>query len=255
MAASSAIFNQTRKALTGATSRLMSFRPIRAGVEDATMFFGFGKSTIGVFGRKLDPSEYSYGLFNPMGYEVGGRNLGKTYSALRGKGFSRSHSMRGAAKGLGRGFRRASWGGRAMFAGKTALRGAGPALLGYSAYQGWKEGGAVGAAKNVAIDTAISFGMMAGLSALGVSAGAAAAVAVPVSLVAGAGYAGYSALNAGVSANRKARQLEMGNNLVDPFGTAATMRARSLQQLMTSQVNGRSAFGSEASLMHVPIMR
>jgi hypothetical protein len=65
----------------------------------------------------------------------------------------------------------------------------------------------------------------------------------------------YYTLKAGVARTRRTRAIEIGSPIIDPFGTAATMRQRSLQALSNSQLNGRSAFGTEAQLLHVPMMR
>lgn len=243
--------------------RLLGFAPIKAGIQDVQYSLGFGRLT--VFGDTAGGAKglgaMSYGLFNPAGYEIGGINLETSAQkiisrhAARGEAMGTARAYGRAGKHVGKAFSRAGWGARAGFVGKTAARALGPAFVAYSAYAGYKEGGVWGATKEVATTLAFGFAISAGLSAAGITASAAAAVAVPAAIIAGAGYATYKALEAGNAKIDKSRSLEMGSPLVDPFGTAATMRQRSLQQLMFSQINGRSAFGTEASLMHIPMMR
>ncbi len=66
----------------------------------------------------------------------------------------------------------------------------------------------------------------------------------------GAGVAARKALIAGRDYNREVRKVSFGNVFNDMYGTAATMRQASIMAIQGSKINGRSALGSEASLMH-----
>lgn len=54
-----------------------------------------------------------------------------------------------------------------------------------------------------------------------------------------------------IERGRKLREMEMGGNFHDPFGTAYTMRQRSLQGIQKSHINARNALGNEAFYSHV----
>lgn len=117
-----------------------------------------------------------------------------------------------------------------------------------AAYTGWKEGGVLGAGVGVAKSTAFNYASGLAFQALGT-------FGIPAILAGGAALGSYAALSGGASAIRRRRRMEMAAPLSDPFGTGATMRQRSLNLLQNSQLNGRSAMGSEAYLMHTPVMR
>lgn len=145
-------------------------------------------------------------------------------------------------------------------------RGIGPAFMLWEAYQGYQEGGIVGAAKGVAKGFAYNYALgyasklatVAGAKALGV-----AAVGAGVGL---AGAAGYASLTGTSLSNvlsplarpwvhdyaKKFRNLEMGAPVADPFGTVATMRQRSIMAIQNSRINGRGALGNEALLLWSP---
>lgn len=169
----------------------------------------------------------------------------------------------GAAYGFGFGkdglFNRSTFAaskfGRAGIVGRTALRSLGPVFTVHSAVSGYREGGLLGAARGVATATAVNFAWGMGAEAVSAVGGGALSVGVPLAMLAGVGYGTYKAIQFGNARIKKQRNLELGSPIVDPFGTAATMRQRSLQALQNSQFNGRSAFGSEAALMHMPVMR
>jgi hypothetical protein len=117
------------------------------------------------------------------------------------------------------------------------------------AYSGYQEGGVWGAAKNTAqagIENAL---FNVGLRAIGnpVTLGLAATAAI--------GYGVYRYGKAAGKYGKGIKKVEMGAPFVDTFGTAATIRQRSLSALQNSHVNGRMAMGSEAALMHSPMMR
>ena len=54
-----------------------------------------------------------------------------------------------------------------------------------------------------------------------------------------------------IERGRRLREMEMGGNFSDPFGTAYTMRQRSLQGIQRSHINARNALGNEAFYSHV----
>ena len=54
-----------------------------------------------------------------------------------------------------------------------------------------------------------------------------------------------------IERGRKLREMEMGGNFHDPFGTAYTMRQRSMQGIQRSHINARNALGNEAFYSHV----
>lgn len=132
-------------------------------------------------------------------------------------------------------------------------------FLGMSAISGWQEGGAWGAAKQLASDTAFAYGARAGLHVFG----------APAVGVAGA-LAGFSAMHMLTSGEspleymtkagtgqymKKNASLELGGPINDSFGNIATMRQRSVNAIMNSRLNGRTALGQEAALTYRPYMR
>ena len=139
--------------------------------------------------------------------------------------------------------------------GRVGMRTLGPVGTVFGAVSGYKEGGITGAAKNLAIGAAVNFAWGMGAQAISAVGGSAMTVGVPLAVLSGVGYGTYKALQFGNARVRKQRNMELGSPIIDPFGTASTMRQRSLQALQNSQFNGRSAFSSEAALMHMPMMR
>jgi hypothetical protein len=132
----------------------------------------------------------------------------------------------GAKRGLG--------GALLRFAGKAA----GPALI---AHQLVTEG-PVEAAK-----TMLTFG--AARYAFGAMGAAAVPLAIGAAAV-GIGYAAYKTVEESQKYNRALRKVSFGNAASDIYGTAATMRQASVQAIQSSRINGRSALGHEANLMH-----
>jgi hypothetical protein len=61
---------------------------------------------------------------------------------------------------------------------------------------------------------------------------------------------GRAALIAGRQYNRDIRKASFGNAASDTYGTIATMRQASVNAIQSSRINGRSALGQEANLMH-----
>jgi hypothetical protein len=137
-----------------------------------------------------------------------------------------------------------------QYAGRQVM---GPAIVGIfgGAAKGWAFGvGAAGAeAGFLAAGTA---GLLAG------AGGAALAVLTnPVTLAIAAGAYGYHKASEyiqhtdrAIARHKQVRGLELGGPIQDQFGTISTLRQRSLQALQNTHVNGRMAFGQEASLLH-----
>lgn len=120
--------------------------------------------------------------------------------------------------------------------------------VGSGIYQGYKEGGKLGALKGglkaAGQYAAYSVAETALASLTGVSL---SAVLAPI----GAVYGGYKALEMGQEHYRGMKQTEFSSqSMYDPYGVGATMRQRSLMAIQRSSINGRLALGNEARLLH-----
>ncbi len=144
--------------------------------------------------------------------------------------------------------------------GKGMGRALGLASTAYGVYEGYRTGGARGAAVGAVRSVAENYLFGAALKAAG-NVGTVAGTAVAFGAFAGmAGHMAYTGnmpWETGGSINallrplvyrhmRRQEQLEMGRPIVDQFGTVATMRQRSLMAIQNSKINGRSALGNEA---------
>jgi len=173
-----------------------------------------------------------------------GTRLGSAWSTWKGTGWHKA-GMEFAKWDLGFG------------AAKKAglLRFLGPMFLGVSAYQGYQEGGIVGAGAAVGKHLAASYVIGAALSM----------AKLPLLGAAGVGLMGLGLFKLGggnvmqmaarpwVREHMKRHQkLEMGTPVVDNYGTVSTMRQRSLAAIQNSHINGRTALGSEAALLYTP---
>lgn len=126
---------------------------------------------------------------------------------------------------------------------------AGPAFLAYSAHEGYQTGGTWGAAKAVSRDLSMAYIW-----------GATVKPMLPY-IAGGAAVAGVAAYAAGIRPMHLARPmvkkhmlrhigLEMGSPNIDPYGTGATMRQRSLMAIQNSRLgNARAGLGNEAFLL------
>lgn len=121
----------------------------------------------------------------------------------------------------------------------------------YEAYNGYQRGGIWGAAKGVGNAVLTNAVINVGLKAAGMTL---APLAIGAA-VAGVGYGVYKFGQKAGQYGRSSRNVEMGGGFVDTFGTASTMRQRSLAALQNTHVNGRMALGAEAQLIHNPMMR
>ncbi len=193
------------------------------------MFQGFVKhSSDSLFGRG-----FKAGVVESFGFQMEKVGFGSQRGYLN-KGF------------LGR---KATGGIKANFLGNAV----GLAFVGYSAYQGYKQGGVVGATKEVGA-SALSWGAMRG--GWNLLAGSAGSIPLAAgAAVAGLAYGYYRFGEAGQQYKKKLRNLEMGADTIDTFGTMSTLRQRSLSAIQNSHINGRMAMGGEASLMHTQFMR
>lgn len=146
----------------------------------------------------------------------------------------------------------------------------GRAFLGFAAFSGYQEAraqgksGAWGATKGIASTTASNYVIGAGMRALGLSSTAgtiAGGVAIGAALQVGAlthmaqvsqgGGLGHLLARPAVYQHmRQHAMLEMGRPAIDMYGTAATMRQRSLAAIQDSKLNGRVAIGNEATLQY-----
>ncbi len=122
------------------------------------------------------------------------------------------------------------------------------AFTGYAMYQGYKKDGLWGAAKGGAHAAAEWAAFEVVLSALGTAAAPLEGLAIG----AAAGYGVYKALDYGAKRAKQTRKLEFGGAAVDDqFGTIATMRQRSLQEMQRSHGSLRGALGTESQYMHM----
>lgn len=131
-------------------------------------------------------------------------------------------------------------------AGRNLLGLGGLALSAYSIYQGYQEGGVSGAISAGAHEALIAGVFRAGVSLIG------SPVVTGLATLGAVGYAGYEFGEHSRAVGKRFRNLEMGADVVDRFGTVATMRARSVQAIQNSRLNGRSGIGNEAALIHTP---
>jgi len=200
--------------------------------SDVGMSFGVGALTEAIgFGRGREIIELSKGGVFGGGWKnrflLGAKQGSLEAVGLEMKG---TKSVFGESA-LGR------WGGRLFMGGFTA----------YSMYEGYQQGGILGAIKGGIREVAV-FGAMrvvgevAGASILG-------GLSVPVAVGAAAGYGAYKALEYGQSRTRALRETEFVTPVVDPYGTGYTMRQRSLASIQKSYLNGRMAMGNEAVLL------
>lgn len=198
------------------------------------------------------------GLFDLASYNAG--MSGSASEATVGELYSFGRSMPSSLAGEGAAYREMGSMLRGAFASKpiatslhVGMRALGPLFTLSAMRTGYRNGGIRGAVSGGISSVAeqYAFGIaqhalidMGGLSTLGFAAVGAAGV-----------YGAYKVLQAGRATYRKTRAMEKGGPFLDPFGNSATMRQRGLQALQSSQLNGRSAFGTEAQLMHMPAMR
>jgi hypothetical protein len=162
--------------------------------------------------------------------------------------------------------------------GKMAPKGLGgligPTGLALAAYGGYKEGGALGAGKEIgkSLLTSYAFGAITKGLRLGSVGADAAGFAIGV-VIGTLGYqAGFAMTHTGGISNpynplaplvrpavanymRAHRDLEMGGPVFDQFGTLATMRQRSISAIQNSKLNGRSVLSNEATYQYRPYFR
>ena len=122
-------------------------------------------------------------------------------------------------------------------------------LIGNLAFIGmaYREGGIGAAAGQAAEGAAWGVAWELGGSVLGKIANPATAIAVAGAAV---GYGAYQFGEAAQRHGKKMRKLEMGGEVIDRFGTMASVRQRSLAALNNTHINGRMALGNEAAITH-----
>lgn len=204
-------------------------------------------ASAGVFQRMR--SQFAMGVGESFGFQYGNKSMikqGYQVGAGQNLGFmGRKTPQIPGLKGTG-----------GMFGqGKLAF---GSSMLGlagvaFAAHRGYQENGIAGAIYEPAKDAALWGAARAGWT------GAKAVLGSPFVIggaVLGAGaYAGYKIGEASRDKAKRIRNVEMGADIIDRFGTMGTIRQRSLQALNNSHVNGRMALGNEAILMNSPYLR
>lgn len=145
------------------------------------------------------------------------------------------------------------------FAGRWLGRG----FVGFSALEGYREGGITGALGATASHLGTTYAMGAAFKALGIGVGAAAPYLAGAAVIGGIGV-GAASLATGVSPlqflarpyvrehMKKHAKLEMAKPVTDQFGTIATMRQRSVAAMQHSNINARSALAHEAMTSYQP---
>jgi len=195
---------------------------------------------------------YDQSFFRNVRASLAATAPGRSFMQGIGESFG-MHYERGVSQGfLGRKAPGGVFGGAQGFGRKgltLAGRAAFPAFMALSAYSGYKQGGVFGAAKNVAIDAAMWGGIRAAFSML------TSAPVIAGGMFVGAGYGYYKLGEAARTHVRKLRNVEMGADLVDRYGTMSTMRQRSLAAIQNTHINGRMALGNEALLLSAPYRR
>lgn len=119
--------------------------------------------------------------------------------------------------------------------------------LGYS--EGGLSGGFAGAAESTIMMAGFEMGARTlGLAGIGIKGGL--ALGGIGMAAAGVGYATHAALEHGNRYMRNRGKMELSAPTLDVFGTAATMRQRSLAAMNDSHINMRNALGNEAMYLH-----
>lgn len=154
-------------------------------------------------------------------------------------------------KNISEGVRSTGRGSVAKLAGKTGLsilkRPFGllaPAMTAAAMYSGYQQGGVTEALKQ-------GFSSGAEWAAFSLATKVLGGTALyGIGAITAAGYGAYQFGQASRQYRQRLRHIEMGASMIDPFGTSATLRQRSLQALNNSHINGRLAVGNEAILLH-----
>jgi len=227
----------------GAIGYLRQTQSGRAFVKGAGEVFGFtyrGDTPEGFLGWKssIPGRAYRKGYGSHIlsrGLSPGGKVPLAVQAGARARGLG---TMAGVMK-------RQGWGGVKGLVGHTAGKAIFPIFTAMSMYAGYQTGGVLGAAQAGAKEALIWGGMRAVFATVPGAAGFAAPL-----LAAGAlGYGAYAMGEAAQEHRKRLRDVEMGAPIVDPFGTTATLRQRSLSALQNTHINGRMAIGNEGILM------
>lgn len=209
-------------------------RSMSSGIAEFAGIDNVGQGNIlggKMLGRPAANLKYGGGLFSAGGW----REITHTAKEL-------SPGVAGGMKGIYRlGARRSATGMVGKFAGKAL----GPAFF---AYQAATEGVGTAVKDTIMFGAAWGAGKWA-LSRLGMAAFNPITIGAAV-LTAGI-IGGRAALMAGRQYNRDIRKVSFGNAASDTYGTIATMRQASVNAIQSSRINGRSALGNEANLMHL----
>jgi len=260
MASDRGIFAQAKTGVQNAGGKLRDFSDLaKAGAHNtAAAWHGMGRTAAG--------GAFRSGVAETFGFVYGGPNnsdyrgfLGIKDHDFKGN-FRKARNVRRAAmkwkaspnasflrkQAVGMKYAMRSAPGRALKSAVGSMAGKAifPAFTAVSMYSAYQEGGVGAALKAGATEAAVWGGLKLAGAIIGSTTTAA------IGGVAALGF-GYHALGTAAKSYRKGLQnLEMGAPVKDPYGTTATLRARSLQALNSSAVNGRMAMGNEALLMH-----
>jgi hypothetical protein len=211
-------YNTVRKDVTNFSQRAMQGKLSNRAIAGAGEMFGF----------HFEPNKET-GRFASKGFlGLGGGELGRQNRRLNSLYQARGAKYAGK-KVLG-------------FAGKMAGRAIFPTWTAYGMYEAYQEEGIGGLVREGAQNALMGAAMKMAPALAGPLLGLAAVAAI------GAG--GYAAGNAAREHVRGLRHLELGTPIVDPFGTAATLRQRSLSAMNRTHMNGRMAIGNEGYLLH-----
>jgi len=221
-----------------------------AGINARLQSSAIGRSALGGAAETL--GFYTPGMTDqPVGSFLGIRETAQEMGIDRGR-LSRAGKLarRGrfgaAARAIG-GPGATGGGTAARFAGKTFMKSIPLLSSAFFAYQGYQEGGTMGALGGLGESMLYSAGFrMAGTM-----------LANPMTLTLGGlaaiGYGGYQLGEAAQRRGKGLRELEMSSDkIIDALGSAgaATTRQRAMMALNNTHINGRMAMGNEAALMH-----
>lgn len=164
---------------------------------------------------------------------MGARGAGRIAKGIGGRAAGRMGA--GAAYGVGRGYEAVE---------KQLLK-RGVETAGFRKAV---SGGRMGAAGTARIGAAIGSGVLPiGGTLIGAAAGFIGGAMLSTAMY----DAAISAPRKMMEYGRKLRELETGKGFHDPFGTAYTMRQRSLKEIQKSHLNARSALGNESYYNHI----
>ena len=201
----------------------------------------FLRGTTEIAGFSWDRGDYR-GWMGWRGANVGGSSgyLGKAYDRNL-KHLNKTKSSFARSKAFGGAMSKATqkYGG-ASLAGGLAKGAVFPGIQMFFMYNAYKNGGIAGVAEEAAFwgATEMAMTVIGGANVAALAVGGAAA------------YGAYALGEAAQEHHKQLGKMELGTPVLDPYGTGATLRQRSLNALNNSHYNGRMALGNEGMLMH-----